>query len=183
MIELAPYRTTDLEFMPTKPDALLTGQIDDELYRRFDAVIQTEGPITRELLIKRVINSLDIYKASWRLNKHFQLILDRFADRMSEEEGLEVYHAREERDNVLRTDSRDIRFSYQIPPCEAANALVLVIQESSKRLRKWQLYPLFVRTLGYSKCGSELKILFDKTVRYALEHEKVHRSNSSTYYI
>ncbi len=169
--------------MPTKPDALLTGQIDDELYRRFDAVIQTEGPITRELLIKRVINSLDIYKASWRLNKHFQLILDRFADRMSEEEGLEVYHAREERDNVLRTDSRDIRFSYQIPPCEAANALVLVIQESSKRLRKWQLYPLFVRTLGYSKCGSELKILFDKTVRYALEHEKVHRSNSSTYYI
>ena len=78
MIEKIPYVKTELELLPVKSEVLQSGQLNDEVVRRLHSVIECEGPITRELLLKRVINSFDIYKVGWRVNEYFKTVLTDF---------------------------------------------------------------------------------------------------------
>lgn len=183
MIEKIPYVKTELELLPVKSEVLQSGQLNDEVVRRLHSVIECEGPITRELLLKRVINSFDIYKVGWRVNEYFKTVLTGFEKYARDEEGVCVYHCENERQNCFRPDTKKFRFSHQIPPCEGANVIVKVLEDSSKRLKKDPVYYAFIAELGYKKSGSDLKELFRKSLKYALDSALVLKTRSCTYHI
>ena len=105
MIEKIPYVKTELELLPVKSEVLQSGQLNDEVVRRLHSVIECEGPITRELLLKRVINSFDIYKVGWRVNEYFKTVLTDFEKYARDEQGVCVYHCENERQNCFRPDT------------------------------------------------------------------------------
>ena len=100
-----------------------------------------------------------------------------------DEQGVCVYHCENEMQSCFRPDTKKFRFSHQIPPCEGANVIVKVLEDSSKRLKKDPVYYAFIAELGYKKSGSDLRELFRKSLKYALEAGLVSKTRSCTYYI
>ena len=69
------YAISDLPFTSVSSDELLSGELNAEIEKRIKAVIRDEAPIHEWLLIKRVINSFDLYKAGSRIKTHMDAIL------------------------------------------------------------------------------------------------------------
>ena len=159
------------------------GSWNDEVKRRIASCIETEAPICRSLLLKRVANSFGLYKVGWRLDRYFSSILKDFSSCLRDEEGVAVYHSKGEREGVFRTASQEIRFSPQIPPSEAANAIVHALENSGKKLRRNEVFRAFLSEFGYSKRGKDLDTLFKKALKYALDNDLVKKSSSSTYFV
>ena len=78
MIEKAPYTVATFELIPTPSDVMISGELDEIVLQRLHDCIEIEAPITRTLLLKRVINSFDIHKVGWRVNQYFDRMLGTF---------------------------------------------------------------------------------------------------------
>lgn len=183
MIEKAPYTVATFELIPTPSDVMISGELDEIVLQRLHDCIEIEAPITRALLLKRVINSFDIHKVGWRVNQYFDRMLGTFDSQLVVEMGVPVYHSANEKRDCFRPGTKDIRFSHQIPPSEAAYAIVSVLERVRRKLRRKALYPLFYRELGYMKSGSDLDDLFSKSLKWAFQNGLIKRVQTSTYYV
>lgn len=178
MTEKKKYTTCILETTPLKSEELQSGGHDDEMKRRIALCIEVEGPITRALLQKRVLNSFGLFRAGWRLEDHFDEVLNSFSRQLEVEEGVEVYHpASGHAAPFFRPSTKDIRFSHQIPPSEGAAAIKAALEEDGGRLKKAELYRCFLVQLGYSKSGSDLQQLFNKSLAYAVSKGLIKRTS------
>ncbi len=183
MTEETAYKMAIFDQLSLSSEDLQSGSWNDEVKRRIASCIETEAPICRSLLLKRVANSFGLYKVGWRLDKYFSDILEDFSFCLKDEEEVAVYHSESEKQGVFRTDSQEIRFSPQIPPSEAANAIVHVLENSSRKLKRNEVFRAFLSELGYSKRGKDLDTLFKKALKYALDNDLVKKSSSSTYFV
>lgn len=181
VIELVPYRECVLDSLDVDADAVLSGSLDSELVRRASLIISEEAPITRELLVKRLLNSVGLFKCGCRLDGHLTPLLDSLEPHCVDECGVIVHHSETERPFTLRTGMKEFLYSHQIAPSEATMAIIIPLQESTRKLRKKELYPLFIRTLDYQKRGSDLEELFSRALRYGQEKGWLVKSTSSTW--
>lgn len=183
MIEREVYTVTEFEVIPTPSDVLQSGQLDEIVSQRLRMCIDTEAPITRELLLKRVINSFNVFKVGWRVNEYFKRMLVPLDGCLRDECGVPVYHSENENTAAFRPDTKAIRFSHQIPPSEAANAIVKVLEDKGRRVKRQELYSAFINILGYSKSGSDLSDLFKKALKYALDNQLVSKTSYGSFYV
>lgn len=175
-MEKREYIVTKLEIMTLSPENLLSGEFDNEIKKRMEEVIETEAPLRESILLKRVLNSFFLYKLGSRLNKHF-IALENELDAIKTTDccGEIVFHNGKNEDFFRPTPIAEVRYSYQIPTAEASNALIYIIENSTKNsFTKNELLRLFINEMGWEKNGDKIEALFSD----ALKDERIKRSRN-----
>ena len=181
MIEKRDYIVALFETVPLTTKDLLGGTYDELVRQRIAKTIEIEAPITRSLLLKRVANSLSIQKVGCRLEEYFGRMLEDFSALRDDEDGIEVYHrSGTDVEPFYRGDSRTIRYSVQIPPCEAAFALMDSLHLAGGRQKRAAAYAAFLDELGYQKSGKDLKRLFARALKWAVDNQGIRRMSNGT---
>ena len=183
MVVEKEYEITQLSPLCADISRLLEGEYTSAVLERAALIIETEAPITEELLSKRVMNSLGIQKIGSRIKAYLDSVIP-YLPLDKETVGDQIiYHSGKE-ENYYRPqvngDER-YRYSHQIPYTEAMLVVEAIYQDdadSLKGLRKKDLSDRFIHKLGYTKHGSSLDALFE-TVFHILRENNVLLKNSS----
>ena len=184
MVERQEYVITQLSPLSADISLLLEGAYSDEIASRCLIVVETEAPITQELLEKRVMNSLGIQKIGSRIRTYLDSIIPYILATRERVEGQVIFHTDSREENYYRpqTDGEEpVRYSDQIPYTEAMLAIEAIYQDDEKARRgllKRELSDRFITELGYTRHGSSLDALFE-TVFHILRENNVLLKNSS----
>lgn len=166
-MEKKEYTVTELEVKTLTPDEILSEAFDSEIARRMKEVIATESPIKESLLIKRVLSSLSIYKNGSRIDAHLSPLLSslNFPSTI-DRDGERVYHTGVDEEYFRPTPDSAIRYSYQIPSSEVANAILYILEKGNKNsYTKSELYRLFLSQMEYLKSGERLLELYEAALK------------------
>lgn len=179
MIEKKEYKVANLEIISTSAEVLLSGAMDEELFKRMSAVIDAEGPIKESLLFKRTINSFSLEKVGSRLLDLFLRIESTLPYRCTDDYGEKLFHNGNEESFFRPTPDAEIRYSYQIPTIEAANAIIYILSQSDSKPYKKDIAPLFLKEMEWLKMGARVNELFEN----ALKDERIEKSKNGRYYL
>ena len=176
------YVITDLSPINGELGLLLEGAYTEEIRRRCRLIVDTEGPITKELLEKRVINSLGFQKIGSRIRIYLDSVMPTLDIDNECFHGEVIYHNGKEENfyRPQRDGDETARYSHQIPYREAMLAVEAIYQDdedAAKGLLKRELSERFIHRLGFTKHGSNLDELFE-TVFQILKETDVLRKNS-----
>lgn len=175
-MEKREYTKANLEQIELVSDDLLSRTMDEMVLDRMTKTIETEAPIRRSLLYKRVLNSLGMVKVGIRLLELFDTLSSSLSFRISEDgDGETVFHSSEEEAYFRPTPDSAIRYSYQIPHEEAAICLLYILENGEKN--SWtrsDLYKAFLSEMGWEKSGRSIEELFS----YALKDSRIKRSGN-----
>ena len=164
MVEKRPYTATALETITATPEEILSGVLDEEIYRRMTSVIETEAPVVESLMFKRVLNSLSLARVGSRLLSAFQKIAMTLPFPHEEYRNENVYKNGKD-ENFFRAPSSLYRYSYQIPLSEAVECLLYIMERETRILTKAELSVLFRNELGFERMGSQVEALFSDASR------------------
>lgn len=183
MVTSTVYEAADLPVAKADPDRFAEDVSVPELKKRIKAVITTEGPITEWLLIKRVINSFQVYKAGSRIRPFMTEVLQNMKLKVTEDETGRIYwHSRQNPDawNRVRTfgsyeeTCRDVT---QVPTAEIANALVFILQRGP--MDQSTLLRTTASFLGYSRMGSNVREGMARGLKLAIRQKRIRASGDT----
>ncbi|MBR1938458.1 MAG: hypothetical protein IJ836_05845 [Spirochaetales bacterium] len=175
------YTECSLEVISITPDVLVSGSINDELEKRIRKIIKEESPIQKPLLLKRLINSLSLYKVGSEMEKFFSSYLPTLNLDETTENGITVYHDPSESLDSYRFSDSSLRYSYQIPLCEAALVIAELLSRTESTYNKKYLLDLFSKELEYQKKGSQVVALFEASLAYAVSNNMVTMTKNYRY--
>lgn len=160
------YIVTELEERCMDTAAFLSNAIDDDIVERMKKIIMTEAPIRESLLYKRTLNSYSIYKNGSRINEKLEGLRKKLGGNVSVDyDGEIVYHRDGDNTYFRPTPLSSVRYSYQIPSSEAANAVLYILETGTKAsYTKSELFRLFLSEMGYLKSGDRLDELFNAAI-------------------
>ncbi|MBQ0070488.1 MAG: DUF3320 domain-containing protein [Spirochaetales bacterium] len=166
-MERKEYIKAELPYTEQSPEDLLGGTYLEEIVSRMKTVVETEAPVRRSILYKRVIYSFGMQKIGSRLITIFDSAASSLDYVTTEDEdGETVFHFGPE-EFFRPTPDSDLRYSYQIPYKEAANCLRFILENGEKNsYSKSELYRLFLTEMGYQKSGASLEDLFEGALKY-----------------
>lgn len=165
-MEKREYTVTELDIKPLSSHDLLSGAYNDDILRRMKKVISVEGPLKESLLYKRVLNSYSLYKNGSLLSALLSSLSASFGNTSIDRDGEKVFHTEGAEDYFRATPDGDIRYSYQIPSLEGANAVLYILEKTVKTsYTKSELKRLFLSEMGYSKTGDRIEELFEASLR------------------
>jgi very-short-patch-repair endonuclease len=182
--------------MPYQPVAL--GRLtlpSEEIYSPINArtirkqiaqVIQGEGPISRSLLVRKVLQSWGVARTTSRVERHLDELMKEMELRTTESEGSVFYWPMEldpERYEQFRVaeDDQDRRNAEDLPPEEIANALKeLLFNQGSLPVE--DISRETVKLLGYSRTGSALERAVQAGLQAAISRGYVEIDNGRISY-
>ncbi|KKC49876.1 hypothetical protein VE23_12475 [Paenibacillus sp. D9] len=163
------YRAVVLEPVSLPSEGVFQAANSELVKAQLTAVIQGEGPVSRSLLGRRVMQAWGISRAGARIERHLDSMLAELDIRSTEHDGVRFYwpdHADPDvyEDCRLPAADSDRRGSEDLPPQEIAGAIreVLFAQGS---LPVEDLIRETVKRLGYARTGTAL----DRAVRSGLQ--------------
>ena len=169
--EAPRYHPAVLPLKPMTPEEFLEPGNAASIRRSIDTLIRSEAPISRGLLIKRVIQSCGITRAGSRIQSHMDTVLLRMAlPTTTQDEGV-FYWSRDQvpeeyllfRVSGEGDSRRDIR---DVPVQETANAMYMVLFEQISMSREDLLRETAAK-LGYTRLGTNVVALLTQTIGYA----------------
>lgn len=174
-MEKREYKVTVLEERALFSSELLSGAHNDDIVKRMKEIIAVEGPIRESLLYKRVLNSYSLYKNGSLLNDLLLSLTASFDNTTMDENGERVYHTGKDESYFRPTPDSSVRYSYQIPYVEGANAILYILENGNKSsYTKSELLRLFISQMGYQKNGDKIEELFS----YALQDPRIRKSGN-----
>ncbi len=189
MIEKRAYEKTDLEILEVKSDDYLKGDYRKTTEERILAIIETEAPITEELLCKRLLNSFSIQRMGSALDFYLKstVLAEMSVKNEVEREIVQnqvVYHRKDDQGYYRPTpeNPEEIRYSYQIPVPEAICCIIHVMETSDKtNFSKKQLLEAFSIEMGYLRKGAQVVALFNKAFAEAKKRGVIITKNSGKF--
>ncbi len=173
-MEKRDYTKTELEYAPRTTEEFEASR--DDVLERIRKTIEVEGPIRESLLVKRVLNSCNLYRNGSTLSSFLSSLLDGIGTPVTVGEcGERVFHTGGNEDYFRPTPDSGIRYSYQIPFSEAANCLIYIMENGEKNsYTKKELYRLFLCEMEYLRSGDQIEKLFEG----ALADPRIRRSGN-----
>lgn len=164
-MEKREYTVTELDIKPLSSHDLVSGAYNDDILKRMKKVITVEGPVKESLLYKRVLNSYSLYKNGALLSALLSSLSASFGNTSIDWDGEKVFHTEGGENYFRATPDGDIRYSYQIPSLEGANAVLYILEKGVKTsYTKSELKRLFLSEMGYSKTGDRIEELFEASL-------------------
>lgn len=171
------YEICDLPFTSVTSEELLSGEFDTEIRKRIKAVVAREAPICEWLLIKRVINSFDLYKAGARIKAHMDEILHSMKLNVIADQSGPVYWKTAMKPVSYSTyrlfgaydlTCRDVLY---VPDVEIANAAAFVA--SKEGLDYENLARKTAALLGYTRMGTNVSAGMKRGIAYAVKTKRI----------
>ena len=153
--------------------------------KKIEAVIAAEAPISKSLLIRRVIQSYGITRAGSRIQSHMDKILNGM-NLLTTSLDDQVFYWQADQDPVdyteFRTADKDEnrRESKDIPIQEAANAVRQVLSEQISMTEE-DLIRESAKLLGFSRLGSAVTPLMTASITYAAAHGTIATGPNGNY--
>lgn len=182
-IKESVYIVADLPFTACSSADFLAGAEDQEIRRRIRTVIKTEAPITEWLLIKRVINSFDIWKAGSNIRTMMISILADMNLHSSVEYDTVIFWKRTQNPasyseyRLFGKDDLSCRDVTNVPVPEIANAMAAVLKKNGS-MEYEELARAAAELLGYSRMGSNVREAMQHAAEYGTETRKFRRRGS-----
>jgi hypothetical protein len=167
------YSPVHLPAVGLPAEAFYSPDSKQTIQQQIHTLIEGEGPISRTLLVRKVLQVWGIARAGSRIDEYFTTLLGSMKLNKTVWEGTEFYWpsrmvpAQYEVYRIAK-DEQDRRSAEDLPPEEIANAVkeVLFIQGS---LPQEDLIRETVKLLGYARTGSALEKAVSLGIRYALD--------------
>lgn len=158
---------TDMFYSPASTELIL-GQIRQ--------VIREEGPISRSLLAKRVLQAWGITRLGAKLDQRLSDLIARLKPEESVSDGAVVYWpegTEPSRYNLFRVATDEARRSAEELPVEEIAAAVKAVLASQISLPQEDLVRQVVKLLGYARSGNALDRVIRSGIQKAIELEYV----------
>ena len=147
------------------------------LRRKLEAVLEAEAPISRNLLLRRVIQSCGIPRSGSRIQKHLLALLDGMDILTTTlEDRVFCWQAHQDpasyegfRTATCEANRRDAK---DVPVQEAANALCQVLRDQISMGRE-DLIRETAKLLGYPRLGSAITSLISAALEYATLQNRI----------
>ena len=153
--------------------------------KKIEAVIAAEAPVSKNLLIRRVLQSYGITRAGSRIQSHMDAILDDMS-LLSTSLDNQVFYWQADQDPVAYTEFRaadreeNRREPRDIPVQEAANAVAQVLADQISMTGE-DLIRESAKLLGFSRVGSALTPLMTAAITYAATHGAIATGPNGNY--
>ena len=162
--EIANYEITKLPFNTATPDELLTQRYSDVIRKKIRKVIETEAPINKELVIKRVTDSFDIVRSTPKLHRYLDDTVTAMTyPKTSQGEDVQIIWSDDVkptgyalyRPNGTGDNNREVM---DVPYAEAANAVLQILYDEAS-LPKEHLIKEAAKLMNY-RMGSNVSAVF-----------------------
>jgi hypothetical protein len=169
----APYYTpTKLKDSVVSAEELVLPKYAAGIRKKIEAVISNEAPISKALLMRRVVQSYGITRAGTRIQAHFDTILDRLnLCTSTQEDQIFFWHADQDPETydiyrpALSEETR--RDAKETPVQEAAAAICQVLADQIS-LNQDDLVREGAKLMGYTRLGTSVTNLFTNAIRFAV---------------
>jgi len=175
--EMQNYNPCVLDPMSLGADLFYSPQSTDLILEQIKKVIQQEGPVSRGLLAKRVLQAWGITRMGAKLDQRFTELLSRLMPQTTETEGIVFIWpegVEPHRYGIYRVSSDEAqRRAAEDLPSEEIAVAVKSILASQISLPQEELVKQVVKTLGYARSGSALDRAVKSGVQKAIELDYV----------
>ncbi|WP_435924162.1 DUF3320 domain-containing protein [Paenibacillus sp. DYY-L-2] len=171
--EIQTYRVCVLDAVPLGADLFNSPENSELILEQIKKVIQEEGPISRGLLSKRILQAWGISRLGARVDQRLRELLSRIKPNYSESDGIIFYwpegiNPSEYGIYRASSDESERRMAEDLPPEEVAVAVKSILA-SQISLPQDDLLRQVVKTLGYARSGSALDKAIRSGIRKAIE--------------
>lgn len=166
--EMQTYHVCVLDAVPSGADWFHSPESTELILGQIRKVIQEEGPISRSLLAKRILQAWGITRLGARLDQRFTELLMKIQPEHTEVEGMTFFWPEGIKPSEygiyrVSTDDTQRRMAEDLPPEEVAVAVKSILS-SQISLPYDELMKQVVKALGYARSGSAL----EKSIRLGI---------------
>lgn len=166
-----PYQATNLECTPVSSDIFAQGEYNSQILDRIQTIINTEAPISRALLCKRILNSFAIARMGTRIAAHMDTLLKQAQIKHTGKETVFYWNSNQDPKtyNTYRPDSK--REALDIAPEEVAVAVCHILEEQGA-LPEDDLLRETAHRFNYTRLGDNVTMAMSRGISYAVESGK-----------
>ncbi|WP_259618200.1 DUF3320 domain-containing protein [Paenibacillus doosanensis] len=163
------YKQCILDPVPFGVEQFYLPSYTDLILGQIKKVIQEEGPISRSLLTKRILQAWGIARLGAKLDQRFSDLFTRLGLQTTEMEGVIYFWPEEIQPHQygmfrISAEESQRRAAEDIPPEEVAAAVKAVL-DSQISLSPEELVKQVVKILGYARSGTAL----EKVVKFGIQ--------------
>lgn len=172
-----PYRLAQLPQTNLSSEAVCEPQSSRFLLERITSIIETEGPVSRSLLGRRLMASVGIARIGSRLDKRLSDLL-KHVPCHTQKHGNETFYwpsaANPLTYRFFRVPQSDAerRNAEDLPPEEVANAACFIL-ENDLSMHQTDLLRETYKLFGFARGGSALEQAMNAGIRLALKDERI----------
>ena len=155
------YTVTQLPYNNISSDEFCLPYNTQRILDRISKVVETEGPVSRELICKRVLKSFGIARMGSRLEKYFGELLRKLHFPKTVHHGIIFFWPMNKLSFSslafrVSEDDNERRSAEDLPPEEVACAISYVLQNQFS-MTKSDLVRETYKVLGYSRAGTAVE--------------------------
>jgi len=171
--EMQPYHVCVLDAVSLGSDWFHSPESTELLLGQIRKLIQEEGPISRSLLTKRILQAWGITRLGARLDQRFTELLMKIQPEHTEVNGMTFFWPEGTKPSEygiyrVATDDAQRRMAEDLPPEEVAVAVKSILS-SQISLPYDELTKQVVKALGYARSGSALEKSIKSGIQRAIE--------------
>lgn len=169
------YKVCNLEIvMSTSSDDFLQYRNFQKIREQIRAVVETEAPIMRNLLARRVLAAWGISKLGTRINAQFEQLLGDVNLKKTDTDGNTVFWSENLKPDKytsyrVSTANGQKRDAEDIPPEEIANAVKEILSHQIS-LPNEELVREASRTFGFARSGTNVELAMKKGINMAIKN-------------
>lgn len=172
-----PYVYTQLAYSGYLPENFMMAEYRHIILKEIEDVMQTEAPISRALLCKRVLNAWGISRLGQRLDYYFETLFVSLPYYRVKHDGIAFFwNNKEQCDNYELYRPLSIRDAVDLPPEEVANGIKQILQEQIS-LPTPDLAKLTAQLFSFARSGSNVEASMQRGINEAIKRDYIKVEN------
>ena len=165
------YVYTQLAYPGYLPENFMLPEYRHIILKEIEEVMQTEAPICRALLCKRVLNAWGISRLGQRLDSYFESLFDTLPYYQKKHDGITFFwNNKEQCENYELYRPLSIRDAVDLPPEEVANGIKQILQEQIS-LPTPDLAKLTAQLFSFARSGSNVEASMQRGINEAIKRD------------
>lgn len=166
-----PYVYTQLAYSGYLPENFMMPEYKHIVLKEIEEVMQTEAPISRALLCKRVLNTWGISRLGQRLDYYFETLFVSLPYYRVKHDGIAFFwNNKEQCDNYELYRPLSIRDAVDLPPEEVANGIKQILQEQIS-LPTPDLAKLTAQLFSFARSGTNVEASMQRGINEAIKRD------------
>lgn len=170
----AGYQVTELErFALGFPDEFLASENKEKIKRQILKVIETEAPVSKNLLSKRIIAAWGIGRMGSRVANHLGILFDELRPVVLTDNGKDIFWKNAQQSEgyiTYRTPANDLqkRDAEDLPSLEVANGIYHILKNQIS-IPRVDLVKEGAKLFGYARAGANVESAMNVGISKAIE--------------
>lgn len=166
-----PYVYTQLAYPGYLPENFMMPEYRHIILKEIEQVMQTEAPISRALLCKRVLNAWGISRLGQRLDYYFETLFVSLPYYRVKHDGIAFFwNNKEQCENYELYRPLSIRDAVDLPPEEVANGIKQILQEQIS-LPTPDLAKLTAQLFSFARSGTNVEASMQRGINEAIKRD------------